>query len=177
MSDLIERVEGALPGAMPERYRRFLSDKEYESLAFLHLKEGFVRGCFATKADDADYLCDLGAIGSDYGIDDIDDIDWSGDFAGYAPFAVLDVVDEEGEVDDEESSELGTFLVIKVDDADCPIYVFEEEGWMLYPLAATLDDFIAGNAWTGKDPAPHDNLGDPYEEFEWVDEVPEDDDE
>ena len=173
MKDDIARIEAALGGKLPDRYRTFLTEAEYRDLPILHLREGYLKGCFQVTFDDPDYLCDVGAIGDDYGIDDMGDVDWKRDFAGYAPFAVLDVLDEDGEIDVDASAELGAFLLVKVDQPECPVYLFEKEGWMLYPLAASLDDFAAGNAWAGDEPEIHDNLGLRFESFAWIDEVPE----
>ncbi len=116
---------------MPNRYRAFLAEAQYAGLPFLHLRDGYVTGCFKATFDDADYLCSIETIGEDYGIDDAADIDW---------------------------------------------YLFEQEGWMPYPLAASLDDFLAGRAWSGADPAPHDNLGEAFSAFCWTEEIPDDDD-
>ena len=138
-------------------------------MSLLHLRDGFLTGCFQPNFIVVDYFIDLLVIGDDYGIDDIEDIDWDDEFEGFMPFALLDSPDEE------DLDLLGAFLVVQTSNAKCPVFVWEREGWMLYPLASSLDDFIAGKKWRGAAP-DHDNMGLPYKKYAWVDEVPDDDD-
>lgn len=177
--DLSQSIAEEYEVEIPERLRRFHATREWEDLGYLHLQRGFLRGWFAPVFDDLDYLCDLSAIGDDFGIDDIDDVDWEDEFGDFVPLAVLEDPDDDvdDDVDDDDDDDLvGAFLVVRVTDTECPVYVWDADGWTLYPLAASLDDFVAGKAWQGKAPVPHDRDGAPYEAFAWADELDDDDD-
>jgi len=46
MKDVIARIEAALGGKLPDRYRTFLTEAEYRDLPILHLRQGYLKGCF-----------------------------------------------------------------------------------------------------------------------------------
>jgi len=152
---------------LPARYRKFLEKKEYTTLGNLKLVDGYLRGIFEVDFTD-DLLTDVSALGEEHWIDDIDDVDWPGEFGDYVPFARL--TDAHGEEDEPVKS----FLIVSVKDAACPVFVWDYDGWMIYPLAKSLDDFVDGVAKAPK--LDHDRAGSPYKKFAWVDDEDEGDD-
>lgn len=172
VSELSEAISEAFEVELPERLLRFHEKQEWEDCEYLHLREGFLRGWFEPVFDDEDYLADLDAIGEDFGIDDMDDLDWSEEFADFVPLAILE--EDSDDDDDDDGDVVGAFLVVQISDPECPVWVWDQDGWMIYPLAASLDDFLAGVAWEGKQPVEHARAGHPYSAFEWVDDVPDD---
>jgi hypothetical protein len=154
---------------LPARYRKFLDKKEYAALGNLKLVDGYLRGTFDVDFTD-DVLADLGALGEEQLIDDMDDVDWSGEFGDYIPFARLTDIHQ-----DEEDEPVKGFLIVSVKDAACPVLVWDYDGWMIYPLSKSLDDFVDGIAKAGK--LDHDRAGHSYKKFAWVDPSDDDDDE
>jgi hypothetical protein len=147
---------------LPARYRKFLEKREYAALGHLKLENGYLRGTFEVDFTD-EQLADLSALGEDRWIDDMDDIDWEGEFGDYVPFATL--TDAHADEDDEP---VRSFLILSVKDAGCPVLVWDYDGWTIYPLAKSLDDFVDGVA---KAPAlEHDRAGQSYKKFSWVEE-------
>jgi hypothetical protein len=165
---------------LPPRYRKFVEKKEWEKLGDMHLRlvNGYLRGTFSVDFLDP-ALADLSELGEQQDIDDMDDVDWKGEFGDYVPFATL--VDAAAEDEDEDYVEpVKSFLIVSISDAACPVLVWDYDGWTIYPLANSLDDFLAGVA-SGKR-LEHDRAGSPYKKFTWVDpgadeEEDEDDDE
>jgi hypothetical protein len=151
---------------LPARYRKFIDKKEYEKLGDQHLRliTGYLRGTFSVDFLDP-ALADLGELGEQQLIDDMDDVDWAGEFSDFIPFATL--VDAAAEEEDEEVEPVKGFLIVSVTDAACPVLLWDYDGWMIYPLAKSLDDFLAGVA-SGKR-LDHDRAGSPYKRFAWVD--------
>jgi hypothetical protein len=152
---------------LPARYRKFVEKKEWEKLGDMHLRlvNGYLRGTFSVDFLDP-ALTDLAELGEQQNIDDMDDVDWPGEFGDYVPFATL--VDAASEEDDEEDVEpVKGFLIVSVTDAACPVLLWDYDGWMIYPLASSLDDFLAGTARAKR--LEHDRAGSPYKKFTWVD--------
>ena len=170
MSDVqsfVVKMKKAYGVELPARYRKFLDKKEYATLGNLKLTDGYLRGTFEVDFTD-DLLTDLSALGEEHWIDDIDDVDWPGEFGDYVPFGRL--TDAHGEEDEPVKS----FLIVSVKDAACPVLVWDYDGWMIYPLAKSLDDFVDGIAKAGK--LTHDRAGYPYKKFAWVEEDEDDED-
>ncbi len=170
MSDVqsfVAKMKKAYGVELPARYRKFLDKKEYATLGNLKLVDGYLRGTFEVDFTD-DLLADLSALGEEHWIDDIDDVDWPGEFGDYIPFGRL--TDAHGEEDEPVKS----FLVVSVKDAACPVLVWDYDGWMIYPLAKSLDDFVDGVAKASK--LVHERAGHPYKKFAWVEEEDEDED-
>jgi hypothetical protein len=152
---------------LPARYRKFLDKKEYTTLGNLKLTDGYLRGTFEVDFTD-DLLTNLSALGEEHWIDDIDDVDWPGEFGDFVPFGTL------ADVHGEEDEPVKSFLIVSVKDAACPVLVWDYDGWMIYPLAKSLDDFVDGVAKAGK--LDHDRAGSPYKKFAWVEDEDEGDD-
>jgi len=160
----VAKMQKSYGAELPARYRKFLDKKEYTTLGNLKLVDGYLRGTFEVDFTD-DLLADLSALGEEHWIDDIDDVDWPGEFGDYVPFARLT------DVHGEEDEPVKSFLIVSVKDAACPVLVWDYDGWMIYPLAKSLDDFVDGVAKSPR--IEHDRAGSPYKKFAWV----EDDDE
>jgi len=163
--ELLGAMTKAYGVQLPARYRKFVEKKEWEKLGDMHLRlvHGFLRGTFSVDFLDPT-LADLSELGEQQDIDDMDDVDWKGEFGDYVPFATL--VDASAEDEDEEPEPVKGFLIVSVTDGTCPVLVWDHDGWTIYPLARSLDDFLAGVA-SGKR-LEHDRAGSPYKKFAWV---------
>ncbi len=165
MSDVksfVANMQKAFGVELPARYRKFLEKREHTALGNLKLTDGYLRGTFEVDFTD-ELLTDLSALGEDHWIDDIDDVDWPGEFSDYVPFATLT-----GTHAEEDDEPVRSFLIVSVKDAACPVLVWDYDGWMIYPLAKSLDDFVDGVAKAPK--LDHDRAGSPYKKFSWVEE-------
>jgi hypothetical protein len=165
MSDVksfVANMQKAYGVELPARYRKFLEKREHAALGNLKLADGYLRGTFEVDFTD-ELLADLNALGEDHWIDDIEDVDWPGEFSSYVPFATL--TDTHAEEDDEP---VRSFLIVSVKDAACPVLLWDYDGWMIYPLAKSLDDFVDGVAKAPK--LEHDRAGSPYKKFAWIEE-------
>jgi hypothetical protein len=160
VKSFVASMQKAYGVELPARYRKFLEKREYSSLGNLKLADGFVRGTFEVDFTD-EQLADLNALGEDHWIDDMADVDWDGEFGDFVPFATL--TDAHA---DEEDEPVKSFLVVSVKDAACPVLVWDYDGWMIYPLAKSLDDFVDGVAKAAK--LEHDRAGSPYKKFSWI---------
>ena len=164
----IAKMEKSYGAKLQPRHRKFLESKEGDTLGDLKLVKGFVRGTFTLDFTDDD-LADLSALGEDFGIDDMDDVDWPGEFGEWVPFATMqDAHDEDGE------DPVKSFLIVSVQDPACPVLVWNYDGWMVYPLAKSLDDFVDGVAKA--ESLEHDRAGHPYQKFAWVEDDEDEDD-
>jgi hypothetical protein len=165
MSDVksfVAKMQKAYNVELPARYRKFLDKREGAALGNLKLSDGYLRGTFEVDFTD-EQLADLSALGEDLWIDDMDDVDWPGEFGDYVPFATL--ADSHADEEDEPTK---SFLIVSVKDAACPVFVWDYDGWMIYPLSKSLDDFVDGVAKAPK--LEHDRAGSPYKKFAWVEE-------
>lgn len=165
-----DQAEEAYDVAVPQAYRSFLEKNAVEMEEhILILEDGFLRGRFDVDFGDSDLL-DIESLGEACWIDDMYEVDWPELFADFIPFARLH---DEGSLygDDEDDDDfpdpVRSFLVMQVSDPDAPIWVWDYDGWRLYPLAASLDDFIKGVAWQGKEPLEHIKKSYPYSAFGW----------
>src|ERR1700690_1939318 len=165
VKSFIAKMEKSYGAKLPARYRKFLEKKEYADLGDLRLSDGFVRGTFHIDFTD-DLLADLSALGEEEQIDDMDDVDWPDEFSDYVPFARLTDAHQDDD-DDDDGEPVKSFLIISVTDPECPVVVWNYDGWMIYPLAKSLDDFANGIAKAKK--LTHDRAGHPYKKFAWVD--------
>jgi hypothetical protein len=157
--EFVAAMQKAYNVELPVRYRKFLDGKEYAALGQLKLLDGYVRGTFDVEFIDAQ-LTDLAALGEDHGIDDMDDIDWPDEFADFVPFATLSDA-----FAGEEAEPMKSFLIMSVRDDSCPIAVWDYDGWSIYPLAQSIDDFIAGVAKAKR--LGHNRAATPYKKFSW----------
>jgi len=169
VKSFVASMEKAYGVELPARYRKFLEKREYATLGNLKLENGYLRGTFDVDFTD-EQLADLSALGEDHWIDDIDDIDWPAEFGDFIPFATL--TDTHADEDDEP---VRSFLIVSVKHASCPVHVWDYDGWMIYPLAKSLDDFVDGVAKAQA--LSHDRAGQPYKKFSWVEEEDGDEDE
>ena len=160
--EFVPGLEEAFGVAVPDVAREFI---ETAALAkqeeILVLEEGFVRGRFEVSFGDYS-LRDLEALGEECWIDDMYEVDWPENFADFVPFVRL--IDEGAEDFDEP---VRSFLVIQVSDEEAPVWLWDYDGWSVYPLAASLEDFLKGRAWEGKDPLDHHFASTPYKRFRW----------
>jgi hypothetical protein len=138
-------------GALPERLETFLKSEELAVGARLDLQDGYVRGVLDIDFW-AEELADLAQLGEAAGIDDFDDVEWDDTLV---PLALL--------TDDGEA--IRAFLVADVALEGCPVLLWHQEGWKLYPLAPSLDAFVSGKA--GKRGSGRSDLGEPYRRFAW----------
>lgn len=170
VKSFVAKMEKSYGVKLQARHRKFLDKKEHDALGDLKLASGYLRGTFHVDFTD-DVLSDLAALGEEHWIDDMEDVDWAGEFSDYVPFATLADVHA---ADDDEP--VRSFLIVSVKDPACPVLVWDYDGWMIYPLAKSIDDFVDGVAKTKK--LEHDRAGQPYEKFTWItDESEEDEDE
>ena len=169
-TDRADRVEKAYGIVVPVAYRSFLENHAVElEEQILHLEDGFLRGRFDVDFGDFDLL-NPKSLGEACWIHDMYEIDWPEIFADFIPFARLH--DEGTLYGDDDSSEdfpdpVRSFLVLQISDAEAPIWVWDYDGWRVYPLAASLEDFIEGIAWQGKEPLDHGKASFPYTAFSW----------
>jgi hypothetical protein len=164
--ELVARLESSYGVELPARLRSFLLEREHRAAGkLLHLERGYLRGWFEPDFYDAD-LADLAALGEKHWIDDLEDVEWAADYGDLVPLATI--ADAFADPGAERFEPAKAFLVVQVTDAECPVYVWEYDGWRVYPLAASLDDFLAGRAWTGKQPLAHERLGSSYTAFRWL---------
>jgi len=156
---------------LPDRYVEFLTSGAHADLPILHLREGYVRGYFAVDHLD-DNLTELEDLAEEHWIDDLFDIDWAEDFEGFVPFATLVDAGDPREPGSEGWRPVRSFLVIDASNPACPVLLWDYDGWTLYPLARSLDDYTAGEAW-GADADAGDgrsqSFGQTFEAFGWID--------
>jgi len=130
---LLGQIESAYGVSLPERYRRFLREGEYQRYPRIELA-GYIRGPYDLDFVD-ELLADVSELGQNAGIYDMDDVPWSDDYAGYVPLASL----SHPEVDEPK-----VFLVHQVAGDQHRVLLFDYEGWRLYPLADSFESFLAG---------------------------------
>ena len=130
---LLAQIESAYGVSLPERYRRFLREGEYQRYPRIELA-GYIRGPYDLDFVD-ELLADVSELGQNAGIYDMDDVPWSDDYAGYVPLASL----SHPEVDEPK-----VFLVHQVAGDQHRVLLFDYEGWRLYPLADSFESFLAG---------------------------------
>lgn len=131
MANLIDKLEKAYGVEVPERYRKFIESSEFSKHKCIELS-GFIRGPYALDFTD-DLLCDVAKLGTKAGIDDMDDVPWSDDFASWIPIASLshDTVPEPK-----------MFLALNVDSE--AVALFHHDGWKLCAVNDNFDEFVKG---------------------------------
>lgn len=129
---LLDRIEAAYGVSLPERYRRFLLAGEFRAYPRVELA-GYIRGPYDMNFVDP-LLPDVAELGMNAGIHDMDDVPWRDDYAGFVPLASLSHPDVD---------EPKVFLVQQVAGEENRVLLFDYEGWRLYPLADSLDQFLA----------------------------------
>ena len=157
--EFVATVQKAYNVELPVRYRKFLDSKEYAKLGQLKLLDGYVRGSFDVAFTDPQ-LADLAAFGKSRGIEDMDDIDWADEFGDFVPFATLTDAFK-----GERAEGLKSFLIVGVKEDTCPVAVWDYDGWSIYPLAQSIDDFVAGVAKAKR--LGHNRAATPYKKFAW----------
>jgi hypothetical protein len=129
---LIAKMEKHYSVKLPERYKTFLSNAEHEKHPRVKFS-GYHRGPYDLDFT-SDLLADVAELGMNAGISDMDDVPWDEDYAAYVPLAEL----SHPEVDEPKM-----FLVLDVKSPKHPVLLFAQEGWKLYPIAASFDAFLA----------------------------------
>ena len=163
MTALLARaLRKRLADDLPQRYASFLSQEQYEDLEYLHLESGFVEGWFLPSFTDFRKLRDVEVMAHASGVDGLNAFTWATEFRGFLPLGTLDPVHE-----GEDSRDVGAFLAIATQPADCPVFVLVRESLMLVPLASSLSAFMRGHRWQGAPLSGHRKLGRPYEAFAW----------
>lgn len=143
----------------PERLRRFLKTESAElEQKTLKLEDGFLRGTFSPYFSSSTLLS-LYELGEESRIDELDMVDWPEDYPDFLPLAGFWYSDP--------YDPPKAFLIVQVSDPECPVWVWDYS-FMLFPLAASLDDFVAGKAWDGKEPLEHHHASSQkYKAFSW----------
>jgi hypothetical protein len=137
---------GAVGLRLPARYRRFLAGGEHARFGHLHLDAGYLVGSFRLDFV-GEALRDPRHLGAVQGIEDLMDgvLDWPSEFPQHIPLSTLiDPALDEPSAD--ESVVVRSFLVIDASKPACPVAIWDYDGWKLYPLADSLDDFLDGRA-------------------------------
>lgn len=146
---------------LPDRYLDLLETGTFARLGLLQLTEGFVRGTF-----ELDFL-DPRLVHFDRLADTLDlELDlaaWRATYREFVPFAALHSVYAERRSDNLRG--VRAFLVMGTIPA-CPILMWHWDGPRLFPIAATLDDFVVGQ--TGEVPLDHPALSLAYESITWI---------
>ena len=128
---LIKAMETAYDVTLPARYKKFLEGGEHERYPAVKLS-GYIRGPYDLNFLD-ELLADVAELGINAGISDMDDVPWSTDYAAYVPLASLS---------HEDVDEPKMFLVLDVETKGNPVLLFDQEGWVLFPLAKTFEAFL-----------------------------------
>jgi hypothetical protein len=129
--ELLAQMESNYDQPMPARYRQFLLSGEYQNYAKLEMS-GYIRGPYNLNFVDPD-LAHVAELGLKIGISDMDDVPWAEDYSAYVPLAMM----WHPKLDEPK-----LFLVVEVSE-DCPVLMFDYDGWKLYPIAPSLDQFLA----------------------------------
>jgi hypothetical protein len=139
-------------GKLPARLEQFLTREELAAGARIDLADGYVQGVLDLDFW-AEELADLEELGEAAGVDDFADVQWD---KALVPLALIT---DEGEP-------IGAFLVVDASDPACPVMLWHNEGWKLYPLSPSLDAFVAGKAGKAGTKG-RANLGQTYRRFGW----------
>lgn len=132
--EFIKKMEKTYSAKLPAIYKSFLLEKRYEKYPKVEMT-GFIRGPYFLDFTDPD-LANTKELGWNSGIQDMDDCNWLEDYVGYVPLASMSHPKlKEGSKG---------FLVLNVAKEHAPVLLFDYEGWMLYPLADSFKDFLAG---------------------------------
>ena len=158
MANRAKAIKQAFGVDVPDRLRKFYDNEEAPETELV-LEDGFVRGTFEVSFNDDDLL-DLPALCENHFIDELEPQHWAEEFASYVPFATL--FDANAEEDDEP---VKSFLVVDVSNPQCPVLLWDYDGWSLYPLSATLDDFLAGRPTGAR--TDERRVKSPYKKFRW----------
>ncbi len=164
---MASHVERRLGPHAPERYLSFLRNEEYERLEYLELRSGFVEGRYLPDFTNLRLLSDIELLAKVAGVEGLDHRTWELEFSGIWPLALL-----EPTARDEKLADVGAFLVLRVSDERCPVYLLVREGQMLIPVAPGLNDFVKGVIWASSSPEDHQKIGYPYEAYGWSNSSP-----
>lgn len=131
-TDHIRALESTYGAALAEPVGRFLSSAEAATPTSLSFT-GFISGTLTAHFTDEalrswDY--DLAAR---TGIDDLEEVPWQADYAGYVPLAVLD----------SSTGPSGSLLVVDTRTPPNAVCLFDKDGWTLYPCASSFEAFLA----------------------------------
>jgi len=163
-------IEAAFEVELPDRFRQFFLANQAPSKVLV-LENGYVRGPYQVNFDDPD-LVDLHSLAENNGIDSLEDGgdldgDWQDLFGDYVPLATLaKVVDDEDQDDDDgEPAYAKSFLVADISKPTCPVALWDYDGPYIYPLADSLDAFLAAEPPTS--PRTGEWHSAPYKEYRW----------
>jgi hypothetical protein len=157
----LEFIQKSFHVVPSDRLHAFFQMRGFESYTHLKLEDGFIRGTF-----DVDYLSpalvSLAALGDELGIDDMMkggslSVQWKTEFKGFIPLAILS--DEKGEY-------LHSFLVVDGAHPDAPVFLWDEEGWSLYPLSDSLSGFLLARP-PQKKLLSNSHITTPYKKYSW----------
>jgi hypothetical protein len=129
MANLVDKLEKAYELELPERYRKFIESGEYTKHKHIELA-GYIRGSYNLDFTD-DLLVDVHELGTNAGIDDMDDVPWEDDFARWVPIASLS---------HEKVPEPKMFLVLDAESE--AVALFHYDGWKICPLNDNFDQFV-----------------------------------
>lgn len=161
-TELAQLVCARLGTRVPERYLRFLVDREYEGLKDLELRSGFVEGRYQADFSHPLLFGSLDALGPAVGIRSLNIRRWAGEFGHLLPLAVLEPT-EPGE----DITDVGALPVISIAAPDCPVFLLVREYCMLVPVADTLDAFLEGRPWAAWAVGGVGTI-EPYRAFGWT---------
>lgn len=128
----IEKLERAYKTTLAKPYADFIRELKFEKYRRMELS-GYIRGpYFLNFIDEA--LQNVTDLGMESGITDIDDCNWKEDYADYMPLASL------SHPELNEGSKC--FLVMNIRDSKNPVLLFDYQGWKLYPIAESFENFL-----------------------------------
>lgn len=131
MGNLVKDLEKAYDVELPERYKKFLENKEFEKHKRVQFS-GYISGPYDLDFTD-ELLTDVKELGMNAGIDDMDDVPWEEDFAEWVPIASFF---------HEDVQEPKMFLALNT--ANEAVSIFHQDGWTLCPVAKSFDAFVKG---------------------------------
>jgi hypothetical protein len=140
----VRRRAAGIP--LPERYRRFLGSEEHARFSMLHMERGYLVGSFRLDFT-TDALRDSRKLGEMQGIELLMDgeLDWHREYPRFLPLSTLIDPDLDDPCADQ-SVVVKSFLVIDIRDPACPVSIWDYDDCRFFPLADSLDDFLAGRS-------------------------------
>lgn len=130
--EFIKKMESAYKVKLPSVYTAFLSGKKFADYRMMEMK-GFINGPYFLDFIDEN-LSNSTELGMNAGIFDMDDCNWSEEYGDFVPLASM------WHPDLKDGSK--GFLVTNVKKAGTPVLLFDYEGWTLYPVANSFNEFL-----------------------------------